>query len=243
MLGKEKWEEIIVATPRESLFKGNEYEWQGLLNAGDSNNKQVIDHVINVLERETIKIRRGDKKDTTPKENNAEINYDYKQPISYSIVTKKDENGGLYVFVYERLKGGTETRLHNQLSIGVGGHMNVLPEDRSFIEVVREEAERELEEELIFEGEGANVSEYPVNIVGFINDESNDVGKVHLGVLHTLGVNWEHQVKVKEVEQLKGEWMSLEQIEEVKDRLESWSKIALEAIKSNGKVNVVHNSL
>lgn len=230
-----KWEEIIVAAPVEKIFKGGDYAWQGLLVNDNERAQLITEHVLEVLQRESIHIRRGDKHDPTPKENNAEINYDYKQPIPYGIVTSDDNDiAGIRVFVYERLAGGTETRLHNTLSIGVGGHMNVLPiyGGEPVMDIITDEAVRELEEELIFEdvtGEASPV-EYPIEVIGLLNDETNDVGKVHLGILYAIQTPPAHHVSVRETDALKGTWMTLEELTAVKDRLESWSQIALEAL-------------
>ncbi|MDN8777049.1 NUDIX domain-containing protein, partial [Staphylococcus aureus] len=68
----------------------------------------------------------------------------YKQLISYCILENEDDE----VLVYERLTGGGESRLHGLSSIGVGGHMNDVPEAVTFEEVIRENAARELEEEV-----------------------------------------------------------------------------------------------
>jgi predicted NUDIX family phosphoesterase len=230
-----KWEEIIIAAPTDSVFNGTEYKWQGLLVANNETSNHIVQHIMGILDMECKHIRRGDKKDPTPKEENAEINYGLKQPIPYGIVTSDDRDGELRVFVYERLEGGTESRLQGKLSIGVGGHMNVLPSaGKPFMELVKEEASRELTEELEFgsvEGE-VDPGTYPVTVIGLLNDERDDVGKVHLGILYTVETNPNHYVKVRETENLRGEWMTLAELETVKDRLEGWSEIALEALKN-----------
>lgn len=68
----------------------------------------------------------------------------YKQLISYCLL--ENEHGE--ILVYERLSGGGEARLHGQSSIGVGGHMNDVPGAESINEVLRVNAQRELEEEV-----------------------------------------------------------------------------------------------
>lgn len=230
-----KWEEIIVAAPVAYLFEGNKYLWEGLLKNESEEDAEKINHVLEVLGSKSVHIRRGGgAADTEPKENNSEINYDLKQPIPYGIVSSHDNDGKYRFFVYERLTGGTEARLHSKLSIGVGGHMNLLPADgESFMDVVQEEGARELEEELMFIGVGGEVDprDYETEVIGLINDNSDDVGKVHLGLLYIIKTNPVHSVEVRETEQLKGQWMTVEELEAVEDRLESWSQIALKALK------------
>jgi predicted NUDIX family phosphoesterase len=230
-----KWEEIIIAAPRTSLFKaGEELEWQGLLIPSATTN-EIVNHVLEVLNTESVHIRRGDIKDETPIENNAEKNTALKQPIPYGIVTSDDRDGELRVFVYERLGGGTESRLHSKLSIGVGGHMNTLPHSDNFLDVVKEEASRELTEELIFDSVEGEVdpATYPTEVIGLINDDVNEVGRVHIGILYTIETHSNHSVEVREKDTLAGEWMTLQELENNYDRLESWSQIALQALKTN----------
>lgn len=217
-----KMDEIIVVSPREEVFNNEKNTFQGTLLV--SADKKKVEEIMSAYENHAIHMRRGD----------AEENEEYKQLIPYGIVTSDDRDGELRVFVYERLTGGGEARLHNQLSIGVGGHMNELfTPERGFLETIKAEAERELTEELIFDSVQGEVSpsDYDTKILGFINDDSNEVGKVHLGVLYSIETNPNHAVAVREVDQLKGEWMTLTELEAVKDRLENWSKIALEAMK------------
>lgn len=228
-----KWEEIIIAAPRASLFKGESLHWQGLLTPVD--NKETINHILEVLNTESVHIRRGAITDATPIENNAERNTALKQPIPYGIVTSDDRDGELRVFVYERLGGGTESRLHSKLSIGVGGHMNTLPHSDNFLDVVKEEASRELTEELIFDSVEGEVdpATYPTEVIGLINDDLEEVGRVHIGILYTIETHSNHSVEVRETDTLAGEWMTLQELENNYDRLESWSQIALHALRDH----------
>ncbi len=76
--------------------------------------------------------------------------------------------------MYERLSGGgvtREARLHGQSSIGVGGHMNDVPGAESINEVLRVNAQRELEEEVGLSEQDSQNMEY----IGFINDDNNEV--------------------------------------------------------------------
>ena len=99
----------------------------------------------------------------------------FKQLISYCLL----ENEKGEILVYERLSGGGEKRLHGQSSIGVGGHMNDVMGADSINEVLRVNAQRELEEEVGLAKEDSQNMEY----LGFINDDNNEVGKVHMGIV------------------------------------------------------------
>ena len=83
---------------------------------------------------------------------------------------------------------GKEERLHRQVSINLGGHID--PEDVSDAEffksddwgwqMVKAGANRELHEEL---GSAANFCDPLEYAFGIINDDSNEVGRVHFGIL------------------------------------------------------------
>ena len=108
-------------------------------------------------------------------------------------------------FVYERLSGGGEERLHGQSSIGVGGHMNDVVGADSINEVLRVNAQRELEEEVGLASEDSQNMEY----IGFINDDTNEVGKVHMGVVFKITVHTS-DVEAKETDTLRIKWVEKE---------------------------------
>jgi predicted NUDIX family phosphoesterase len=106
----------------------------------------------------------------------AERDPNFKQVIPYVVLTT--DQG--FMFTYERLMGGGEERLHSKMSIGIGGHMNPV-DDGS----VRQAALRELREEVAIHGLVMNRMEP----IGFVNDDTNEVGAVHLGVVFEMRVN------------------------------------------------------
>lgn len=143
----------------------------------------------------------------------AEEDPSYKQIIPYVVLTRK----GL-VFATRRLNKGGESRLHGKVSIGIGGHINPVDEtDRR--SVLMKGLERELDEEVYIQRRGELVPQ------GFINDDGNGVGAVHLGLCFSMEV--EGEVLVKETEKLSGGWMSLQELRGEFDNMETWSQIAL----------------
>ena len=143
----------------------------------------------------------------------AEEDPSYKQIIPYVVLTQKGR-----VFSTRRLNKGGESRLHGKLSIGIGGHINPVDEtDRR--SVLMKGLERELDEEVYIQHRGELVPR------GFINDDGNGVGAVHLGLCFSMEV--EGEVSVKETEKLSGAWMSLQELKEEYDNMETWSQIAL----------------
>lgn len=137
----------------------------------------------------------------------------YKQIIPYVVLTRQGK-----VFTTRRLNKGGESRLHGKISIGIGGHINPVDEtDRK--SVLMQGLERELDEEVYIENRGQLVP------CGLINDDSNGVGAVHLGLCFTMEV--EGQVAVKETEKLAGAWMSIDELKAEYDNMETWSQIAM----------------
>ncbi|HCY4882864.1 TPA: NUDIX domain-containing protein, partial [Staphylococcus aureus] len=142
----------------------------------------------------------------------------YKQLISYCLL--ENEHGE--ILVYERLSGGGEARLHGQSSIGVGGHMNGVPGAESINEVLRVNAQRELEEEVGLSEQDSQNMEY----IGFINDDNNEVGKVHIGVVFKITVST-NDVEAKETDTLRIKWVEKGNIESYDD-FETWSALILQ---------------
>lgn len=156
----------------------------------------------------------------------AEYNPMYRQPIPY-IVLKVN---GKY-FATRRLSGSGEARLHNLISLGVGGHIN--PQDifNGFGDTVFENALwRELNEEINFPK-----CTFDVEFVGVINDTSNSVSQDHLGLLFICNMTIEEgddKVSVKETDNLEGITLTLEEIGDSYKDLESWSKIVYNEVLS-----------
>ncbi|MBL8858766.1 MAG: NUDIX hydrolase [Planctomycetes bacterium] len=143
-----------------------------------------------------------------------------KQIIPYSII----ECDGRVLLVRRTAKGG-ETRLHGKHSIGIGGHIN--PEDlgdapRAQSSVLDAGSAREIAEELSVRGT------YKVRRVGILNDDSNAVGAVHVGVVQVIHVTG--TVDVLEREQLEGRLLPCEELIALHAQganFETWSKMLL----------------
>lgn len=144
----------------------------------------------------------------------AEQRPDYKQIIPYVILRRGDE-----FFVTRRLSKGGEARLHGKISIGIGGHINPVDEQG---DLLMRGLWREIHEEVALDKHGE------LSPCGFINDDLNAVGSVHLGACFTLPV--EGDVSVKETEKLEGLWMTGAELQENYGSMETWTQIALEVL-------------
>ena len=140
----------------------------------------------------------------------------YKQIIPYVLVTR-----GAEAFVMQRLKKGGEQRLHGLLSLGVGGHINPV-DDTAGHGALMAGLRREVDEEVALE---RAVSLTPL---GVINNDRDEVGRVHLGFLFRLEA--EGTVTVRETEKLSGSFMPIAALPALRDKMEGWSQIALEVL-------------
>jgi predicted NUDIX family phosphoesterase len=156
----------------------------------------------------------------------------WKQVIPYCVVS----NDATVLLMRRRAKGG-EARLHGKLSIGVGGHINPIDgaDDRIGGDLVLRAARREIEEELEVQGE------FELALFGYLNDDSNPVGAVHLGLV--FAANLAHAARIREEDVLEGrmvtpgELRALERGSASGESLETWSSLLvphLEALLSVG---------
>lgn len=123
----------------------------------------------------------------------AENDISYKQVIPYCIFTKNDR-----LFMYQRSKHGSENRLHDLWSVGVGGHIN--PCDGNDAETIGNACKREIEEEVQF------LNPHSVRLVGVINDDSSTVNAVHFGVVFHVHINDENSFKPIDKALVNGEF-------------------------------------
>lgn len=143
----------------------------------------------------------------------------FKQLIPYVIFRHTDEDNCQRVVRYTRGKGQGEKRLHSKQSIGIGGHISNI--DSADFSPYREGMRRELEEEVIIE------TPYDETCVGLINDDTNEVGKVHLGVVHIIDVELPN-VAAREDEIINFGFVDIPTLIADRDRLESWSQICVD---------------
>lgn len=147
----------------------------------------------------------------------AEIDPTHKQIIPYSIF----HHAGRYL-VYTRGGKSGEKRLVAKQSIGIGGHIN--PHDEREDSLARTTylngVEREIDEELRIAGR------HTQRVIGLINDDSNEVGQVHLGVVHLFDLDSDEVVSNEEaIQDLR--FVPVEELRSGLDRLETWSAICV----------------
>jgi predicted NUDIX family phosphoesterase len=146
----------------------------------------------------------------------AENNEDLKQIIPYPVLTYEKS-----VFLLKRLDTQDEKRLRNLFSIGVGGHINPMPYMTTGI--IEKSLRRELNEEL------SVTDAFDTRLVGYINDDSNGVGRVHFGLVYHV-VSSSKNVEVREKDLMSGSFASVEDVRKAKTRMETWSRLLVDHI-------------
>jgi predicted NUDIX family phosphoesterase len=190
--------EQVLVVPRFKLFPQGAF--QGFL-------KESMDEVLCLIKEHAFFGERE----------KAEHDPSHKQIIPYVVLTS-----GKKVFAVKRLKAQGEKRLHEKVSIGLGGHIN--PEDAVSGKTPWESAlERELSEEVFFE------KKKEAELIGILNDDETPVGRVHFGLVYQLEV-LEEKTKIKEMDKMEGKFCFPFEIVSDYPRMESWSQFVFASL-------------
>ena len=153
----------------------------------------------------------------------AETDPSYKQLIPYVIMAHQ----GKYLN-YIRGKRAGETRLVAKRSIGIGGHINPIDNmplfNIDYYDTYLAAVEREVAEEVSID------TTHTDSIVALLNDESNEVGSVHLGIVHFWQLD---EPKVEKREQMitQMSFMTLDELEKERETMETWSQKCLDGLE------------
>jgi predicted NUDIX family phosphoesterase len=140
----------------------------------------------------------------------------YQQIIPY-LVFRHD---GHY-FLTHRLRASSEKRLRKQYSLGIGGHIN--PGDLLGGDPILDGLKREWQEEVVFNGR------FEARLIGFLNEDSSPVSKVHLGVVFLLDGD-SPNIAIRETNKLAGELLTLDEMRIYYLGMESWSQIVYDQL-------------
>ena len=207
---KDKMQRQIMVIKNDILFKDIERKNWFYENTIDTNFEDIIKNNFEFMKRAE-----------------AEENFDYKQPIPYAVVV--DENN--YIFVYKRWGAGSnawEKRLHNKISIWVWGHIEL--EEKDSKSPIYDTLLREVEEELNIKKD--NIKD--ILTIGYINDDTNPVGKVHFWIAYLIKID-NSNIDLLDWEIENGEFYSPDKVEEMINsgeyEVEEWSKIIFPQVK------------
>lgn len=223
-----KHDELILVSRREHLFPSGAFH-------GFAPLAECVS-LLPVLANQHFFTKRGP----------AEEDPSLQQLIPYLVLTEPSRQRFL---LYQRLKGGGEQRLHGLKSLGIGGHINPVDREeqlavsfradfseveRTFgqlaggpdlLDILRNGVLRELEEELVLGGE------VRLSVFGFIKDDTNAVGQVHLGLAMLAECSQAEQVAIREDHSLElVGWLSREELAGHAARMETWSQLVLGAL-------------
>lgn len=149
----------------------------------------------------------------------AEVDDSLKQLIPYVILRHQGR-----FFVYRREKQVKEGRLAGLKSIGIGGHID--KEDAEGADGAHKIYEKALRRELAEEIQGAGEFSFP-RFLGWINDESNAVGRVHLGAVHVIEVANVNGLSINHGEHLTHlGWITAQEVIDETEAFETWSILA-----------------
>ncbi len=150
----------------------------------------------------------------------AENDPSHKQIIPYALIVHGDR-----VLHYVRGKKAGEQRLVSKGSIGIGGHMNDADESLFAWDenAYRAGVEREVNEELKID------SPFHDRIVALLNDDTTEVGRVHLGIVHVLRLA-EPKVQKRESMITNVEFLTREELQARHEQLETWSQLCVDSL-------------
>jgi len=143
----------------------------------------------------------------------AEHDRSLKQVIPYLVLRDGDA-----FFLMRRTKAGADARLHDLWSIGVGGHLN--PEDGGLAGGLVREWHEEVVADFVPEFE----------LIGLLNDDTTDVGSVHLGAVYAGNANG-RPVVIRETEKLEGRFAGVDETARVRDGMETWSRLVFDRLE------------
>ncbi len=170
--------------------------WQGL-------KTDNLDYYIDLIKNNYEFKRRGD----------VETDPSFQQIIPYIVFNFKDK-----YFIYKYLPNAGEKRLVDTYQLGIGGHINQIDgENRNILKVGMM---REWSEEVNYKG---NFIEK--KLVGFLNDDTNPVEQVHLGLVYNF-IGDSPEISIKETDKMEGKLVDLIDIGDyIKDNPGIWVKL------------------
>jgi predicted NUDIX family phosphoesterase len=196
-------DELVLAYPTEELWKLIAYKEKGLI----SGNSDVLKTIV----QNGLFLKRSELEEDPA----------FKQIISYAIISDRNSQS---FYLFRRTSGQTEKRLHNKFTLGAGGHMNPSDSMESKEQYLIDELKRELYEEVKLMN-GCLIED--IEFIGFINDDTIPVGRVHIGLLYNIHVS-NKEVYINEPDKMTGDWIDKSGLAEFYGEMETWSEIAFD---------------
>jgi predicted NUDIX family phosphoesterase len=195
-------EELVFAIPTDELWKLITYDEKGLIKESSEALKGIVQNGL---------FRKRSELEEDPS---------FKQVIPYAVISNNES-----FYLFKRRSGQTEKRLHNKFSLGVGGHMNACNSKELNEHYFINELKRELFEEVILLN-GCLLED--IEFIGFINDDTIPVGRVHIGLLYNIHVSSKNVV-INETDRMTADWIDKPELPEFYEGMETWTKIIFDS--------------
>lgn len=147
----------------------------------------------------------------------AENDFQHKQLIPYAVL--QNEKGE--VLCYQR--HGTEKRLADFFSVGIGGHVNDHDTGETLSQLLINGLRREFQEEV-----GVALNENQFQLAGMINEEETEVGHCHTGVVFRIVIDNDYFRFDAEIGD--PQWRRIDELD--LSKFELWSVLALKLLNS-----------
>jgi predicted NUDIX family phosphoesterase len=199
--------EEVLVVPRADIFPDG--AWHGFIDVAPSRYLEIIEEHREFRPRGEV-----------------EEDPDFQQIIPYIVFRHEDR-----YLLTRRLKQSSEKRLRHLYSLGVGGHINREDVAEETADPVEEGLRREFDEEVIYAGEWSH------RLIGLINDDSNDVSRVHLGLVFEVSGN-SPEIAIRETGKLEGELLRLDEMKIYYLDMESWSQLIYDHLLAREQAGV-----
>lgn len=194
-------DELVFTVPTVDCWNLITYKEQGLIYGNGNELKMIV------------------QKGLFRKRNESEEDPSFKQIIPYAVISNQES-----FYLFRRAPGQTEKRLQHKFSLGVGGHMNPSSSTELNEQYLIDELRRELFEEVrLFDG----CSIADIEFIGFINDDTIPVGRVHIGLLFNIRVS-NKNVYVNETNKMTGAWVEKSNLAGFYEGMETWTRIVFD---------------
>jgi predicted NUDIX family phosphoesterase len=194
-------DEFVLAFPTKELWKLLTYNSKGLIKG----NSEVLTMIV----QNGLFLRRSE----------LEENPSFKQVIPYGIISNNES-----FYLFRRTSKQREKRLHNKFSLGTGGHMNPNDSRESEEQYLVDELKRELFEEVRLIN-GCSIEN--IEFIGFLNDDTIPVGRVHIGLLYNISVS-NKELYINEKEKMTAAWIDKSNLADYYEGMETWTKITFD---------------
>lgn len=166
-----------------------------------------------------------------------EVDESKRQLLPGLVLTRPNVKGETTFFAYQRGKGVGEQRLAGGVTVVLGGHVDLadIVHKDSVIDVgstLIQGVARELQEEVVFSGAADN--DLGISSLGAVIDDTNAVGRVHIGLIMTAALESHVNVECAEEELETLGFFTPQELLDSGLPLENWATIICQFFVDHG---------